>query len=48
MTTPAGDEYVFFAVVVGAIDADTQMLMKFYPEIQEEKVTFELENIELP
>jgi len=24
------------------------MLVKFYPEIEEEKVTFELENIELP
>jgi hypothetical protein len=46
--TPEGEEYVFYAVVVGKIDADTQMLMKLYPQIEEEKITFELENIELP
>ena len=48
METPEGEEYLFYAVVVGKIDADTQMMVKFYPEIEEEKVTFELENIELP
>jgi len=48
VTTPEGEEYVFYAVVVGKIDADTQMLIRFYPEIEETKVTFELKDIELP
>ena len=48
METPDGEEYLFLAVMAGKVDADTQMLMKFYPEIEEERVPFEFKDIELP
>jgi hypothetical protein len=48
MKMPDGEEYLFYAVVVGKIDADVQMLMKFYPKIEEEQVRFEFKDLELP
>jgi hypothetical protein len=48
MELPNGDEYLFYGVVVGKIDADCQMLLKFYPEVEQEKVSFELTDLELP
>jgi hypothetical protein len=46
--TPDGEEFLFLAVVVGKVNADTQLLVKFYPEIEEEKVQFEFKDLALP
>jgi hypothetical protein len=46
--TPDGEEYVYYGSVMGPIDADTQMLLTVYPEIEEEKVRFEFKDLELP
>lgn len=48
METADGEEYLFFAVSVGKIDADTQMVLKFFPEVEEEKVPFEFKDLDLP
>lgn len=48
LETDDGAEYLFFGVMVGKIDADTQMLLKFYPQIEEERVSFEFTDLELP
>ncbi len=45
---PDGSEYVLYNIVAGQMNADTQMLLKFYPEIEEEKVEFTFEDLELP
>jgi hypothetical protein len=46
--TPEGQEYIFYGVVVGQLDADSQMLLRFYPEIEEAQIRYTFENIELP
>jgi hypothetical protein len=48
METADGQEYMFFAVSVGKIDPDTQMVLKFFPKVEEEKVPFEFTDLELP
>jgi hypothetical protein len=45
---PDGQEYVYYSMVVGNLDADVQMILTVYPEIEEERVRFEFEDIKLP
>jgi hypothetical protein len=46
--TPEGQEYIFYGVVVGQLDADSQMLLRIYPEIEEAQIRYTFENIDLP
>lgn len=48
METPEGEEYVLYVSMVGKMDADTQLAIKYYPEIEEERVRFEFNELELP
>ena len=48
VTKPDQDEYIYYAVMIGPIDGDSQMLLKFYPEVEEQRVEFEMKDIELP
>ncbi len=46
--TPDGQEYVYYGSVMGPTDADTQMLLTVFPEVEEEKIRFEFKDVELP
>jgi hypothetical protein len=46
--TPDGEEYTYYGTVMGAMDADTQMLLTVYPEIEEDRIRFEFKDVELP
>lgn len=48
METSDGEEYMYYGSMVGPMDADTQMLLKVFPEIEEERIRFTFENVELP
>jgi hypothetical protein len=48
MTTEDGGEYSFFGVMVGEVDADVQMLLRVYPSVEDERITFEFTDLELP
>jgi hypothetical protein len=48
METADGQEYVYYGVVVGEMDADSQMTLTIYPKIDEERVLFEFKDVELP
>lgn len=41
-------EYVYFPFTVGQADADTQLLLVVHEQIEEDKVSFEFNDIELP
>ena len=38
----------FWGVSVGKLDEDSQMVLTFYPETEQQQLTFELEQVELP
>lgn len=48
--TPDGEDYMYYGVMPGVakVDADTQMILTVWPEIEEERIRFSFENIELP
>ncbi len=48
VTPPEGKTYYYYQMQVGKMDADTQMLLTVYPEVEEEDVRFEFKDIELP
>jgi hypothetical protein len=48
METPEGESFTLFSAMAGKIDADTQMVIRYYPKIEEEKVPFEFKDVELP
>ena len=46
--TPEGEPYRLYTSMVGKIDADAQLMIKYYPEIEEERVQFEFTDLDLP
>ena len=47
-TTADGKACNYYGVAVGQVDADTQMLLKVYPKVEDGQITFEFKDIELP
>jgi hypothetical protein len=45
---PDGKDYMYYNLVVGRFDADTQMMLTLYPQVEEERIRFKFENVELP
>jgi len=48
MKTPEGAEYSMFNPVGGKMDCDVQMLLRYYPVIEEERIPFEFTDVQLP
>lgn len=46
--TAEGKEYAYYAMVVGQVDEDMQILFTVYPQIEEARIPFTFENVELP
>jgi hypothetical protein len=42
------EDYIYFPFTVGQADADTQMLLTVFKHIEEEKVRYEFDDLELP
>lgn len=43
-----GEPYMYYPFTVGQADVDTQLLLEVYPKIEEQRISFEFKDIELP
>ena len=48
METPEGEAFTLYSAMAGKFDADTQLVIRYYPKIEEEKIPFEFTDLELP
>jgi len=43
-----GNDYMYYGIVVGELDEDAQMLLTVFPNIEEQRLPFSAENLDLP
>lgn len=48
METPEGEAFTLYGSMAGKMDADTQLVIRYYPKIEEERIPFEFTDLELP
>jgi len=46
--TAEGRSYTYYGSIVGKVDEDTQMFLSVYPQIEEARIRFEFQDLELP